>query len=115
MFLNKINYYSAALLLTVFACGKKDQQQQPAQPPAVHVTLTEVTTTDASYYDESPGTVVPLNEIELRPQVLRHAGHGVERGDAAHIEPLPDLLDAHLALVFSHAERTERIGQGLAR
>ncbi|NIJ54954.1 membrane fusion protein (multidrug efflux system) [Dyadobacter arcticus] len=64
-----MKYYTAALsLLTLFSCGKKEQQQ-PAQPQAVQVTLTEVTTSEASYYDEYPGTVVPLNEIELRPQV----------------------------------------------
>lgn len=65
-----MKYYPAALLaLTIFSCGKKDQQQQPATPPAVQVTLSEVTTSQASYYDEYPGTVVPLNEVELRPQV----------------------------------------------
>jgi membrane fusion protein (multidrug efflux system) len=70
MFLNKMKYYSAALFaLTMFSCGKKDQQQQPTQPPAVQVTLAEVKTAEASYYDEYPGTVVALNEIELRPQV----------------------------------------------
>jgi membrane fusion protein (multidrug efflux system) len=70
MFLNKMKYYSAALFaFVVLSCGKKDQQQQPTQPPAVAVTLSEVTTAQASYYDEYPATVVPLNEIELRPQV----------------------------------------------
>lgn len=70
MFLNTTKYYSAALLaLTIFSCGKKDQQQQPTTPPAVNVTLTDVKSAEATYYDEYPGTVVPLNEIELRPQV----------------------------------------------
>jgi membrane fusion protein, multidrug efflux system len=70
MFLNTMKYYPAALFaLTIFSCGKKDQQQQPTQPQAVQVTLTEAQTAHASYYDEYPGTVVPLNEVELRPQV----------------------------------------------
>lgn len=69
MFLNTTKYYPALLALMIFSCGKKDQQQAPTAPPAVPVTLTEVTTSEASYYDEYPGTVVPLNEIELRPQV----------------------------------------------
>lgn len=70
MFLNTLRYCPAALLaLTIFSCGKKDQQQQPTAPPAVQVTLHEVKAAEASYYDEYPGTVVPLNEIELRPQV----------------------------------------------
>ncbi|MCE7059691.1 MULTISPECIES: efflux RND transporter periplasmic adaptor subunit [Dyadobacter] len=67
---DQMKYYSiAALVLLMASCGKKEQQQQPTQPPAVKVTLAEVTTTEASYYEEYPGTVVPLNEIELRPQV----------------------------------------------
>jgi membrane fusion protein (multidrug efflux system) len=70
MFIDQLKYYPAALfLLTVISCGKKDQQQQPTQPQAVPVTLTEVTSAEASYYEEYPGTVVPLNEIQLRPQV----------------------------------------------
>jgi len=64
------SYYLAALLMAgIFSCGKKDQQQQPTAPPAVNVTMAEVKTAPASFHDEYPGTVVPLNEIELRPQV----------------------------------------------
>ena len=70
MFPDKIKYYSVATLILIMgSCAKKDQQQQPTQPPAVNVTLNEVTTTNASFYEEYPGTVVPLKEIELRPQV----------------------------------------------
>ena len=50
------------------ACGGKQQQQQ-GPPPAVSVTVEEVKTTDAAYYDEYPGTVVALNQTELRAQV----------------------------------------------
>lgn len=38
-------------------------------PPPVNVTLQEVTSTDAVYHDNYPGTVTALNQIELRPQV----------------------------------------------
>ena len=70
MFLNTLKYYPILLPALILAsCGDKNQQQQPTQAPAVNVTLEEVTTTDAVYYDEYPGTVVPLNQIELRPQV----------------------------------------------
>ena len=70
MFLNKTPYYAAALLVSILSsCGKKEQQQQPTQPPAVPVTLIEVQTADAAYFDEYPATVTALNEIELRPQV----------------------------------------------
>ena len=52
---------------------------------------------------------------ERGAQVLRHAGHGVEGGGAAEIEPVPELLHPHLALAFRHAEPAERIGEGRAR
>ena len=39
-----------------------------------------------------------------RAQILRHAGHGVEVAGAAHIDPVPELLHAHLALLLRHAD-----------
>lgn len=70
MLFNKIrNYTGAAFLLTLAACGNKQQQQQQGPPPAVPVTTATVTTTDAVYHDLYPGTVTPLNQVELRPQV----------------------------------------------
>jgi membrane fusion protein (multidrug efflux system) len=57
------------LLLWSCPAEKKTSSSSQPQPPAVAVTLSEVTTAQASYYDEYPATVVPLNEIELRPQV----------------------------------------------
>lgn len=63
------NYAGVACLLTVASCGNKQQQQQQGPPPAVPVTVTDVTTTNAVYFDEYPGTVTPLNQTELRAQV----------------------------------------------
>lgn len=57
----------AALVTT--ACGNKDKAQQQGPPPAVNVTAQEVQSTDAVYHDEYPGTVVALNQSEIRPQV----------------------------------------------
>jgi membrane fusion protein (multidrug efflux system) len=50
------------------SCGDK---KKPAQgpPPAVQVTLTTVTSTNAVYFDEYPGTIAALNEIKLTSQV----------------------------------------------
>jgi membrane fusion protein (multidrug efflux system) len=58
-------------MLALAACGGKQGQQQqgPPQAQAVPVTVTDVTTTDAVYYDEYPGTVTALNQVDLRPQV----------------------------------------------
>lgn len=58
----------AALLLAAAACKNKQAAQQ-GPPPAIPVTVTEVTASTASYYDEYPGTVVALNQTELRAQV----------------------------------------------
>ncbi len=63
----KINV-AITLLLFLSACGEKKAPQQ-GPPPAVAVTVEEVKSTDASYYDEYPGTVVALNQTELRAQV----------------------------------------------
>ena len=42
--------------------------------------------------------------VERGVQILRHAGHLLEARGAAHIEPVPDLLHAHLALRRRHAD-----------
>ncbi len=56
------------IILFLIACKGKQQQQQ-GPPPAVPVTIEEAKTTAATYYDEYPGTVVALNQTELRAQV----------------------------------------------
>lgn len=57
-----------AVLLS--ACGgDKSQQQQQGPPPPTPVTITEVQTAPATYYDEYPATLTALNQIELRAQV----------------------------------------------
>jgi len=54
-------------MLLITACGGKQQQAPP--PAAVAVTVEEVKSTAAAYYDEYPGTVVALNQTDLRAQV----------------------------------------------
>lgn len=63
------NYTGVAFLLTLAACGGKQQQQQQQAPAAVPVTTVPVVATDAVYHDLYPGTVTPLKQVELRPQV----------------------------------------------
>jgi membrane fusion protein (multidrug efflux system) len=60
--------FSSIFIVMLFSCGSRQQQQQ-GPPPAVAVTVEEVKTADAAYYDEYPGTVVALNQTELRAQV----------------------------------------------
>jgi len=63
-----ITFVPVVVLLFLTACdGKQPQQQGP--PPAIAVTVEEVKSTVATYYDEYPATVVALNQTELRAQV----------------------------------------------
>ena len=64
----KTNFVIAAAIV-LSACGGKQQQQQQGPPPAVPVTVEEAASTEAAYYEEYPGTVVALNQTELRAQV----------------------------------------------
>lgn len=60
-------YTGIASLLLMAACGNKASTPPPPPPP--QVTVEDVRTTDAVYYDEYPATITPLNQVELRPQV----------------------------------------------
>ena len=59
----------AVFLLMLSSCGAEKAKEQQGPPPAVPVTITEVTTTNAVYNDEFPGTVSALNQINLTSQV----------------------------------------------
>ncbi len=68
----KRNYYynvfiTALIFLFISCSNKKNQQQGP--PPPTPVTVDTVTTTNAVYNDEFPGTVTALNQINLTSQV----------------------------------------------
>jgi membrane fusion protein (multidrug efflux system) len=67
--LNKKFYTLLFCAILIVACGDKQTQQAQGPPPAVPVTVAEVASTNAVYYDEYPGMVTPLNEINLTAQV----------------------------------------------
>lgn len=56
------------LLVIAVGCGKKNEAVRQGPPP-VPVEVQEATNTYAAYYDEFPGIVKALQEVELRPQV----------------------------------------------
>lgn len=62
-------FVSGALLLA--GCGSKDEekQQQQGPPPAVPVNVYKVQREDVVSTDTYPGTVVPLNEVQLLAEV----------------------------------------------
>jgi membrane fusion protein (multidrug efflux system) len=68
MIFTKTRFYLIAAVLILSACGDKKQAQQ-GPPPPTQVTVEEVKSTAATYYDEYPATVVALNQTELRAQV----------------------------------------------
>jgi len=51
------------------SCGKKDEQQQQGPPPAIPVAVYQVRSEDIVSTDTYPGTVVPLNEVQLLAEV----------------------------------------------
>ncbi len=70
MLLNKIRIFAGiSSLLLIISCGNKQAQQQQGPPPAVPVTVAEVTAGNVAYFDEYPATVVALNQVDLRAQV----------------------------------------------
>lgn len=63
-----IAFLASIFLFFLFSCSNnKDKSKAP--PPATQVTVENVKFLNAAYFDEYPGTVVALNQIELRPQV----------------------------------------------
>ena len=81
--------------------------RQPQQPFARAV--------DRDLLGHDLGPRQRVMRVESRAQLLRHAGHRVERREAADIDPVPELLHAHLALRRRHADGAERIGKLRAR
>lgn len=77
-----------SVIIFSISCGDK-AQQGPAQgpPPAVPVTTSVASSSNARYHDEYPGTLSALNQVDLRPQVsgyitgiFFHDGDRVKKG-----------------------------------
>lgn len=74
----------ALSFLLLASCGDKKPVQQPASPPAVPISVYQVSEGNATFYDEYPGTVTSLNEVELRPQVAGYIT-GIHFRDGQHV------------------------------
>lgn len=68
--------------MAIASCGNKNAQP-PAPPPAA-VQVETVNEGAASYYENYPGTVTALNEVELRPQVSGYIT-GIHFEDGQHV------------------------------
>ena len=75
--------FIAASIALLTACGDKKSPQQPAPPP-VAIAVYQVQEENATYYDEYPGTITPLNEVEIRPQVSGYIT-GIYFRDGQHV------------------------------
>lgn len=73
----------AVLIAMLTACGDKKPPQQQAPPP-VPIAVYQVQQENATYYDEYPGTITPLNEVEIRPQVSGYIT-GIYFKDGQHV------------------------------
>lgn len=58
----------SALIIASFSCGQKQEAAQQA-PAEVAVTTYTVVSKSVTGIDEYPATLVPLNEVEIRPQI----------------------------------------------
>lgn len=62
-------FFVITFLFFLSSCGDKKSAQQQGPPPAIAVTVSEVTVANAVFYDEYPGAISALDEIKLTPQV----------------------------------------------
>lgn len=70
MKLKNINIFAILLIVFILAsCAAKENNQQQGPPPAVPVTVATVVPTNAVYYDQFPGTINALDQINLTAQV----------------------------------------------
>ncbi|HUZ57230.1 MAG TPA: efflux RND transporter periplasmic adaptor subunit [Hanamia sp.] len=84
MKVNQYIFFVYALGFIFSSCGNKAAQNQQGPPPAVPVTVAEVTSTNAVYYDQYPGTVNALDQINLTSQVTGYIT-GIYFKDGQHV------------------------------
>lgn len=74
----------AYTLILFSACGDKKPPQQQQAPPPVPIVAYQVSEGNATYFDDYPGTVTALNEVEIRPQVSGYIT-GIFFKDGQHV------------------------------
>lgn len=75
---------SIAVFVTMLVACSDKKPLQPAAPPPVAIAVYQVQQQNAAYYDEYPGTVTALNEVEIRPQVSGYIT-GIYFKDGQHV------------------------------
>ncbi len=89
-------YLLATVSLVASSCGN-NKPATPMAPPPVKVLLEPVVMGSATYYEEFPATLVPLNQVDLRPQVNGYiTGIHFKDGDRVTKGQLLYSIDAQL-------------------
>ena len=71
------------LIIAAVSCGKKDDKKQQAPPP-VSVNIDTVQQAPATYYEEFPGTVNALTQVDIHAQVSGYIT-GIYFQDGQHV------------------------------
>ncbi|MGI8952534.1 MAG: efflux RND transporter periplasmic adaptor subunit [Chitinophagaceae bacterium] len=85
--MNKYSVKKYCLIISAIlfvACNSNKPQQQQQAPPPTPVAVYKVEEGKATYFDEYPGTVTALNEVELRAQVSGYVT-GIFFRDGQHV------------------------------
>ena len=82
-YIQLIAFSSASIVFA--SCGSKENQDAQAPPPAVPVTVATVTTANAVYYDQFPGSINALDQIVLTSQVSGYIT-GIYFKDGQHVK-----------------------------
>ena len=77
---------STLIMIALLSCGdkKKNDAKTNQPPPAIPVGVTQVKDTAVVYFDEYPATVTPLNQVDIRAQVLGYI-NGIYFKDGQHV------------------------------
>lgn len=82
----------AGSVLLFTACGGPKTPEQPKAPPPASVQVYEVKSESAVYYDNYPGTITPLNQVDLKAQVTGYIT-GIYFTDGQHVNKGQKLYD----------------------
>ncbi|WP_407426489.1 efflux RND transporter periplasmic adaptor subunit [Arcticibacter sp.] len=127
---NKLTFASiifGSALLT--ACGGSDQSKQaPAAPPAVTVSTYTVQKEEVNGIDSYPGTIVPLNEVDLRAEVNGYItnifvrdGQQVSKGqklyeiDRSRYQAVYNQANAQLQIAKANLAKTQKDAERYTR
>ncbi|WP_230981364.1 efflux RND transporter periplasmic adaptor subunit [Echinicola salinicaeni] len=113
--------FSAGIAGVISSCGSEATTQSNNQPSAVAVKATKVISEHVTGLDVYPGTVVPLNEIQIRPQVSGYItnifvedGQQVSKGQALYeidrskYQAAYEQAKANLKSAEAHLERVKK-------